>query len=238
MTTLLRDPVRAVRVEAARALAGVDPKTLAPAQQMSLAGATMELIASELVDAERPEAHLNLGLLDVRRREPAAAEAEYRTALRLDPGFIPAMVNLADLDRMRGQDQQGIDLLHTALTLEPGNADVHHALGLLLVRQHDYTGALAELRRANQLAPDNARYAYVYAIALNSTGAVKESVELLEQTHRQHPTDAEVLVALLSIARDRGDFPAALQYAKELAVISPDDPQLRALIHALKSRQP
>ena len=153
MTTLLRDPVRAVRVEAARALAGVDPKTLAPAQQMSLAGATMELIASELVDAERPEAHLNLGLLDVRRREPAAAEAEYRTALRLDPGFIPAMVNLADLDRMRGQDQQGIDLLHTALTLEPGNADVHHALGLLLVRQHDYTGALAELRRANNWHP-------------------------------------------------------------------------------------
>ena len=44
-----------------------------------------ELIAAEMVDADRPEAHLNLGLLNMRRQQPAEAEAEYRTALRLDP---------------------------------------------------------------------------------------------------------------------------------------------------------
>ncbi len=237
MTSLLHDPVRAVRLEAARALAGVDPRTLTSEQQTALAAATMEMVAAELVDAERPEAHLNLGLLDVRRQQPAAAETEYRTALRLDPRFVPAMVNLADLDRMRGQDQQGIDLLHTATGIEPGNADVHHALGLLLVRQHDYTGALAELRQASELAPDNPRYAYVYAVALNSTGAAKEAMALLERTHRQHPTDTEVLVALISIARDQGDLPSALRYARELAALAPDDPQVRALVRDLETRQ-
>ena len=37
-------------------------------------------------------------LLDIRRRQPDAADAEYRTALALDPNFVPALVNLADLD--------------------------------------------------------------------------------------------------------------------------------------------
>jgi Flp pilus assembly protein TadD len=79
---------------------------LTPAQQTALVKATTELVAGEKVDADRPEAHLNLGLLDLPRRELAEAEAEYRTALRLDPAFVPAMVNLG-LDRARGMDQQG-----------------------------------------------------------------------------------------------------------------------------------
>jgi HEAT repeat protein len=102
---LLSDPVRAVRVATARALADVDPGTMTPEQRSAFDAAYRELVAAELVDADRPEAHLNLGLLELRRRRPAAAETEYRTALRLDPGFVPAMANLADLDRMRGQDQ-------------------------------------------------------------------------------------------------------------------------------------
>ena len=169
---MLADPVRAVRVEAVRALAGVDLKRLTQPQRDALESAYRELVIAEMVDADRPEAHLNLGLLDVRRRQPAAAaEAEYNTALRLDPNFVPALANLADLDRMLGRDQQGEELLRKALAIEPRNADIRHSLGLLLVRQHKYAEALDQLRPATELAPDNARYAYVYAIALNSTGA-------------------------------------------------------------------
>jgi hypothetical protein len=34
-----------------------------------LVKATTEFVAAEMVDAERPEAHLELGLLDLRRRQ-------------------------------------------------------------------------------------------------------------------------------------------------------------------------
>lgn len=233
---LLQDPLRAVRVEAARALAGIDPATLTPQQQTALANATAELIAAEMIDAERPEAHLNLGLLDVRRRQPAEAAAEYGTALRLDPAFVPAMVNLADLDRMRGMDKQGVELLQHAIAIDPNNADVRHAMGLLLIRQKDYTEALKQLYRASELAPDNARYAYVYAIALNSTGAPRQAMDLLERVHGQHPTDRDVLIALVSMARDTGDFATALRHARELAVLYPADAQLHALVSDLERR--
>jgi Flp pilus assembly protein TadD len=233
---LLGDPVRAVRIEAARALAGTDLLALSPEQQIAFISATAEFVAGEMVDADRPEAHLNLGLSNLRRGAPAGADTEYRTALRLDPNFVPALVNLADLDRARGRDEEGAELLKKAMAIEPANADVQHALGLSLVRRHDHPAALALLRRAHELAPDNARYAYVYAIALNSTGIAGQALAILEEAHRKHPADRNILMALVSIARDKGDFAAALSHARELLTLDPGNAQLQAVVSELEKK--
>jgi Flp pilus assembly protein TadD len=234
---LLGDPVRAVRIETARALAGVDLGSMTSQQQTAFASAYLELFAAEMIDSDRPEAHLNLGLLETRLRHGAEAEAQYETALRLDPGFVPALVNLADLDRMRGKDQDGAALIHRAMELEPNNADVRHSLGLLLVRQKNYVEALIQLRHASELAPDNARYAYVYAIALKSTGAQDEAMKWLEQARKRHPADRDILLALISIARETGDLATALAHARELSALYPADEQLRLFILGLEKRQ-
>lgn len=237
LATLVADPIRAVRVEAARALAGTDPQSLSLDQRTALAAATLELVAAEMTDADRPEAHLNLGLLDVRRQRPAEAEAEYRTALRLDPSFVPAMVNLADLARIRGMDEQGAGLLREAMAVEPGNAAVRHSLGLLLVRQRNYPEALALFRRATELEPDNVRYSFVYAIALNTAGSYRQAIDELERASRRHPGDSDVMLALVSITRDKGDLVAALFYARQLANRYPADMRFRAIVRDLESRQ-
>jgi predicted Zn-dependent protease len=96
---------------------------------------------------------------------------------------------------------------------------------------------LGELRQASELAPDSARYAYVYAIALNSAGAAADAMALLERAHRQHPADADIMVGLVSIARDRGDIATALRYARELSGQHPTDTQLRALVLGLERQQ-
>ncbi len=93
------------------------------------------------------------------------------------------------------------------------------------------------LREASELAPGNGRCAYVYAIALNSTGASAQAMALLEHAHRQHPTDRDVLVALVSIARDTADLATALVHARELATLSPTDMQLRMLVLDLEEHQ-
>ena len=97
----------------------------------------LELFDAEMIDADRPEAHLNLGLLETKLRRPSEAENQYQTALRLDPNFTPALVNLADLDRMRGQNQESTELLRKAMSIDSNNADIRHSLGLALVRQHN-----------------------------------------------------------------------------------------------------
>jgi Flp pilus assembly protein TadD len=234
---LLGDPVRVVRIETARALAGVDQQSMTPEQQTAFAAAYLELVDAEMTDADRPEAHLNLGLLETRLRHPTEAENQYRTALRLDQNFTPALVNLADLDRMRGLNQEGVDLLRKAVAIDPNDADIHHSFGLALVRQHNYADAIPELRQASELAPENSRYAYVYAIALNSIGASAQALELLEDTHKRHPADRDTLLALVSIARENGDFATALLHARELVTLYPTDMQLRLLILDLEKRQ-
>ena len=233
---LLGDPVRAVRTEAARALAGLDPQTMTLQQRSAFATAYQELIASEMIDADRPETHLNLGLLRTRRNQLDDADAEYRTALRLDPKFVPAMANLADLDRQRGRDKEGEELLRAATAIEPNNAAIKHSLGLLLVRQHNYTEALPLFREAATLEPDNARYAYVYAIALNSAGSTAEAKALLLSAHKRHPTDRNVLVTLITLERDGGDLTAALVHAQELAALEPGNAQISALVDDLRQR--
>ena len=231
---LLHDPVRAVRTEAARALSGADPAILTTQQRAAYDQAVQELVDAEMISADRPETHLNLGLLAMRQQRPDAAVAEYNTALRLDPKFVPALVNLADLDRARGNGAQGVALLRQATALEPGNADAHHALGLALVRQRDVPAALEELRKATDLAPNSARYGYVYAIALNSTGARAELMTLLRRLHGRFPADAEVTSALLSLSLEGGDQVSALRYARDLLRLRPGDVQVTALIRQLQ----
>jgi Flp pilus assembly protein TadD len=104
------------------------------------------------------------------------------------------------------------------------------------VRRHDYAAALDLLRRAHELMPDNARYAYVYAVALNSSGKAPEASATLEEAHQQHPADRDVLMALVSIARDQGDFAAALGHARELLALDPGNAQLRALVAELERK--
>ena len=133
-------------------------------------------------------------------------------------------------------DKEGAELLRTAVAIEPNNAAIKHSLGLLLVRQRNLTEALPLLRDAAALDPDNARYAYVYAVALNSTGSAAEAKELLARTHKQHPTDRNVLLGLIAFERDGGDVAAALANAQELAVLEPQNPQIRSLIDDLRRR--
>jgi Flp pilus assembly protein TadD len=229
----LRDPVRAVRIAAAQALAGARA-SLSPEQQGALDRGIEELVASEMVSAERPETHLNLANIYLRLGRPTDAESELRTALRLDPRFVPALVNLADLLRGMGRDAAGAPLLEEALRIEPDNAEAIHALGLLRVRQGRPGDAVALLRRAAALRPDVPRLAYVYAIALNSTGDARGALAVLEQAHRRRPANRDLLSALVSIAREKGDLATALRHADTLAGLAPGDPGVQALREALQ----
>jgi len=71
---LLNDPVRTIRVEAAETLAGLPAELLSPTRSEALSRATGEYIAAQELDADRPEAHMNLGLLFAREGKLDRAE--------------------------------------------------------------------------------------------------------------------------------------------------------------------
>ncbi|WP_437957573.1 multiheme c-type cytochrome [Sorangium sp. So ce119] len=165
---LLADPVRGVRVEAARVLAGVDLGALSERAAQDLDGALREYLATQTLHADRAEAQNNLGLVFTRTGKPRDAEQAYLAALRIEPGYVPTYVNLADLYRELGRDEDGVALLRRGVTRLPDQAELLHALGLALVRQGHRAQALEPLKRAAELAPDQARFQIVYQAALTA----------------------------------------------------------------------
>ncbi len=236
---LLQDPVRAIRIEAARGLAPLPAALLAQlpaAHRAVLDTATAEYIAAQQTNTDRPESHLNLGLLYTERGEFTQAETAYRTALKLQPRFVQAYVNLADLYRLQGKDGDGEKALRQAAAIAPRDADVQQALGLLLVRQHRLPEAVEALAQATRLNPDNMHYRYVYAVALHSTGKPDDAIEVLEEAHARQPNDREILYALVTFQRDRGELEAARRYAQQLLILAPQDPAVRQLVNQLQAQ--
>ena len=227
---LLGDPVREVRMQAAAALAGETEARLSPADRATFAVALEEYVAAQRFNADRPEGRTNLGTLYARQGRFDAAVAQYRGALALDPTYIQAAVNLADLYRARGLEADAERTLRDALKRDPRAAPVHHALGLSLVRQKRSAEALKELAQASRLAPDTPRFAYVHAVALNDAGQKQQAIRALEAALVRHPNEREVLLALVLFLRDTGEDKRAAGYARRLAELEPDNPQVQRLV--------
>jgi DNA-binding SARP family transcriptional activator len=85
-----------------------------------------------------------------------------------------------------------------------------------------------------ELDPDQARYDYVYAVALHSAGRVSDAMTELKENLARHPDDRDTLLALITFSRDGGNAVAALEYAEQLARITPQDRGLAALIEELR----
>jgi len=224
---LLDDPVRAVRIEAARVLAPA-ATSLAGNDKERFDRALTEFEAAQQENADRPEAHVNLGNLRLARGEFEQAEAAFRKAIALDSRFVPAYVNLADMYRARKRDADSEKILREGLQAAPKAAALHEALGLALVRQGRKEAALAEFAAAAKAQPDDSRHAYVYAVALDSAGRRTEAIRLLKATAKKRG-DRDVLLALASYSLRAGDRATAEEAIGTLASINPDDPALTGL---------
>jgi predicted CXXCH cytochrome family protein len=218
---LLTDRVRAVRVEAAEALAGASANALPSGTGAALDRAIVEYVAAQELNADRPEAHANLALLFEKEKRFAQAQRELRTALALDPSFTPAAVNLADLDRELGREDEGERVLRDAIARSPNDASLQYTLGLSLVRTGHKPQALEHLAAAARLSPANARFAYVYAVALNDAGRDGEAIDVLKDDLARHPYDCAALAALAEFYRTAEKSEQTAPYAKRLGELGP-----------------
>ncbi|MBS7789720.1 tetratricopeptide repeat protein [Roseococcus sp. SDR] len=229
---LLSDDVRLVRIEAARALAPVPPDALPEAARPAFARAWAELLASEAVSAERPEAHVNIAALLAQRGDRAGAEAAYRAALARDPAFLPALVNQAAFEEARGQPDAAEALLRRAVAAHPADAEPIYALALLQVRRGRLGEATEALAAAARLAPERPHYAYAHALALHRQGRTEEAIGVLAR----NPRHRESLIAAAALERDRGRLVQAEAHARAALALDPRDREAAALLAEITSR--
>jgi tetratricopeptide (TPR) repeat protein len=230
---LLEDAMRAVRADAAAALAGESAAWLPAGQQQALQRELADVRTSETFNADRPESYINLALLDERAGNPAAAMAQYQAAIAYAPWFLPAYVNLAELQRQGGNEPLGEQTLMQALAAAPGDPAVLYALGLSAYRQQRAGDAVARLGQAARAGPDVPRYAFAYALALEAQGRVADALKVIDAALVRHPDNRDLLEAGLGAARKTADVARARAYVSRLLVVVPDDPALVQLARSL-----
>jgi predicted CXXCH cytochrome family protein len=238
VTPLLDDPLLAVRLDAARTLSDVAAEHWSARERTRFAATLTELRSAFALDADRPESHVGVGLLALQQGDYDAARRAYESALEVAPWFVPAYVNLADLEQRSGNDAAGEAWLRRAIEVAPEIAEPHHALGLWLVRAQRGDEAEDALARAAELAPENARFAFAHVLIVDAAGSRPKALALAEAALARHAGDRDLRFAAASFAGSLGQREQALAHARVLAAEWPDDPQAKALLAELEKPTP
>lgn len=192
-------------------------------------------IINALKKARKVKSLLGQGDLDFAADDYVKAEQAYRQALRLQPELNMTWIKLAlfysDLDR----DADALQILHNALEQIADNANIYYEMGLIQVRLRDFSAAIDSLAKAAILAPENAHYSYVYAIAMNSNQRSDKALDILRKANKIHPENEKILTALITINQDNAHNIEALKYAEKLLEFDQSNSSIQALIMQLKS---
>ncbi|MFP5401286.1 MAG: ammonia-forming cytochrome c nitrite reductase subunit c552 [Gammaproteobacteria bacterium] len=157
LPALLSDPLRAVRIAAARGLADVDEGRLSTEQRAQLHAGLAAFVAAQQAMADMPSAQLNLAGLAAARRDPAGAERHYRRALAQDAQLQAARLGLATLLAGSAREDEAERVLREGLARSAQPGELHFALGLLAGQRKQWEKAAYELRAAAALMPDHPR---------------------------------------------------------------------------------
>jgi tetratricopeptide (TPR) repeat protein len=215
---MLKDKRKIVRTEAARQLSTLPQGDLDLQRRSLLNKVLQEFEETLLFNADRPESQNALAKLYMDQRKYLKAEQAYEEALRIQPMFLPSYINYAHYFQSKGDEKKAYELLQRGLTKVSDNADLHHALGLWHIRQKEQSKGLQSLQKAAKLDKDNARYQYVYAVALSETD-IPEAIKILESSLAKHTGDLQTLYGLVYYQQKLGNVKAVEYYQNRIEAL-------------------
>jgi len=238
LTPLLNDPVRAVRIAAARSLASLPADQFDAPTRAAFDTALAEYIAAQSVALDMPGNLLNLAVVHGLTGRDDLAETHYLKALAIDPDFTPARANLAQFYSARSRNADAERVLREGLQRLPQLGELQYSLGLLLAEEQRLPEAAQALAKAAQLLPQRARVQYNYGLALQRLGRAKPAEAALLQAQRIDPADPAVPYALAVLYAQAGQRDKALIAAERLQQLRPGDPQVAQMLQRLRQPPP
>jgi tetratricopeptide (TPR) repeat protein len=239
LVPLLKDPILAVRSETARALTEIPAKLFDQIDIKDFEKALEEYKQRQNSIADRPEAHLNLGIMYENVGNNTMAEASYKTAVKIVPDFTPALFNLANLYNSTGRNIDAEQQFLRIIELEPKNGDAYYSLGLLMAEANLLDKAVDALAKAVELIPDRARVRYNYALALRHLGRNTDSLSEMLKAHEIDQRDPGTVQAIAIFYIQNQDWVNALHYAVKLVELVPGAPgpeqMLKQIRQAMKT---
>ena len=177
-----------------------------------------EYKATLLFNAERPESQLSLATLYSNMQMPKKAEEAYKEALRLQPMFVPIYINYSSFLQKQGKEKEVFEILQQGVATVPSMGILHHTLGLWYIRNKEKTKAIEALKKAVELAPDDTRFSYVYAVAVGEKNPA-EAIKILEAVYPKHSGDIQIVSGLAYYYKMTGDPAKSEEYNKKVKAL-------------------
>jgi TolB-like protein/DNA-binding winged helix-turn-helix (wHTH) protein/Tfp pilus assembly protein PilF len=161
------------------------------------------------IDPTLGEAHLRLARYFRLKGDTAAAESAFERAKQLAPGDPLVIASLSGRAFRDGQLDSAIELATRVVELDPLSAIYRSTLGHILLAAGRFDAALAQLRRAEALSPDDLQTRTDVALALLLLGRDEEAREAIVDA----PADprADQLRVLVATTADADAAYARLQ---------------------------
>jgi Flp pilus assembly protein TadD len=181
--------------------------------------------AKELADYEKSGAAFEEGRALSERKLDRAAIQAYEEAIRRDPAFVEAMVNVARLHLRQGEPEAASRWLDLAMRVEPRYPALHSVRGLVALEHGELQDALAAFGRARALSPEDVEILANLGATLLRLGVLGEARTVLEQALRLEPARPEAVLNLALVFDQRGDAArATFLYRRFLGLVPTADP--------------
>ena len=224
LTSLLNDPVRSVRVDAAWSLR----RTL---DTNSVAG--RDLLRELRFNLDQPQGVMRQGVFLLDRGRVADALPWMQRAVAWDPGSAIIRDSLAVCLSMLGRAPEAVQQLREACRLAPRDAAFRFRLGLALNEAGQLAEAIASFEAAVKLDPAFGRAWYNLGLAHAAAERLAEALLALTRAETLDPTDAMIPYAHATVLARAGRVEEARAAARRALEIRPDFAEAARLLQNL-----
>ena len=183
--------------------------------------ALLAVQAMEKRDPKNPMVQNMKGGILLSKNDLAGARAGFEQALALDPSYLPALENLAQMDLADKKPERARQRYEAALAKDKKNVDLMMALAKLAVSQNNNAEAVRWLQRATAEHPEALTPALLLAGLYQRSGDREKALKLAQALQTSHPADADVLALLAQLQVANGNYDAGLDSYTKLAALQP-----------------
>ena len=218
---LLLDPVRAVRVAAARGVRSLhrpgDPAVADYQRYLER-------------NADQPAALHELGSWHLEAGSPTEAVRVLRRAVRFDPGSAQLHDALAVALSVYGRPGDAAEQLRIAVELQRTDPELWYRLALAEAGVGDLQAATSALRRTLELDGSHARAWYNLGLIAGRQARPAEALEALRRAVEAAPRDPEIRYGLASTLWQQGEHRGAVDEARAVLRLDPDHQGAQAIL--------
>jgi tetratricopeptide (TPR) repeat protein len=173
------------------------------------------------IEPDSVDDHMLLGRLYRLNNDMQKAEAELKTAVKLDPSSEEAVTTLAMLYTDEGDTQHALKVL-SAVPDSARSAKLYSALGAAYEQRKEYKSAIDAYRHAIVLDRDNLDAIRGLAENLLNDGQADAALEQYKIIADANPEDAQTYLRIAEIYRRQGKYDQALENLKKADTMVPD----------------